>query len=220
MELIFSLILFATFFVAMGWYGIVHEPKQRRALWSSLATRYQGQLHLGHGLFSKSQDYVLFTFQGVEVKLDQYVVSQGKRSTTYTRTSARVNASPRFTAQVYKETAVFSALGKALGGQDIELGDAEFDRTFIIKANDEGWMRRKLGAHEAIRDHLRQHDLRMALEHGYVTITRVGSATYEQRVMDQVRLTAYYAQAFGERPQLQAPTSAPAGVEGPTHTAW
>jgi hypothetical protein len=45
-----------------------------------------------------------------------------------------------FQLQVYKE-GFFSSLGKSLGGQDLEIGDAAFDKAFIIKSNSEEVMR-------------------------------------------------------------------------------
>ena len=36
---------------------------------------------------------------------------------------------------------LFSPLGRALGMQDIEIGDAEFDRVFVLKGNDEAKVR-------------------------------------------------------------------------------
>lgn len=44
----------------------------------------------------------------------------------------------RFT--IYRKS-VFSDLGKLLGMQDIEIGDADFDEAFIIKGNDESKVR-------------------------------------------------------------------------------
>jgi hypothetical protein len=40
----------------------------------------------------------------------------------------------RFT--IYRK-GIFSGLGKLLGMQDIEIGDSEFDRDFVIKSNNE-----------------------------------------------------------------------------------
>ena len=53
----------------------------------------------------------------------------------------------RFT--VYRR-GLFSDIAKRLGMQDIEIGDAEFDRDFIIKGNDEAQVRALL-ASERIR---------------------------------------------------------------------
>ena len=44
---------------------------------------------------------------------------------------------------VYRKS-VFSELGKRLGMQDIVIGDAAFDETFIVKSNDEHLVRRLL----------------------------------------------------------------------------
>src|SRR5262249_21017110 len=49
----------------------------------------------------------------------------------------------RFT--IYRK-AVFSDIGKMLGMQDIEVGDADFDRDFIIKGTDESRVRALLSS--------------------------------------------------------------------------
>jgi len=46
---------------------------------------------------------------------------------------------------------MFSELAKLLGMQDIEIGDAKFDRDFVLKSNDESDLR-KLLADDTIRE--------------------------------------------------------------------
>jgi hypothetical protein len=69
------------------------------------------------------------------ITLDTYTVSTGKSSHTYTRIRAPyVNRDGlRFT--IYR-AGFFSELGKMLGMEDIEVGDAFFDQAFIIQGND------------------------------------------------------------------------------------
>jgi hypothetical protein len=70
------------------------------------------------------------------ITLDMYTVSSGHNHVTYTRMRAPYvsGAGLRFT--IYRK-GVFSALGKMLGMQDIEVGDPAFDESFIIQGNDE-----------------------------------------------------------------------------------
>jgi hypothetical protein len=70
------------------------------------------------------------------VTLDTYTVSTGKSHVTYTRIRAPYVNKDGFRFTIYRR-GLFSDLGKLLGMQDIEVGDPEFDRDFIIKGNDE-----------------------------------------------------------------------------------
>jgi hypothetical protein len=70
------------------------------------------------------------------VTLDTYTVSSGHSHITFTRMRAPYVNPEGFRFTVYRK-GFFSDLGKLLGMQDIEIGDAEFDEAFIIKGNDE-----------------------------------------------------------------------------------
>jgi hypothetical protein len=70
------------------------------------------------------------------VTLDTYTVSTGKSSVTYTRMRAPYVNQDGFRFAIYRQ-GLFSNLGKLLGMQDIEVGDPEFDRDFVIKGSDE-----------------------------------------------------------------------------------
>ncbi len=68
--------------------------------------------------------------------LDTFTQSYGNSMITYTRMRAPFVNPSAFRFKIYKE-GFFSGIGKALGGQDIEVGDPDFDGSFIIKGNDE-----------------------------------------------------------------------------------
>jgi len=70
------------------------------------------------------------------ITLDTYTVSTGKSHVTYTRMRAPYVNKDGFQFTIYRK-GLFSELGKLLGMQDIEIGDSEFDRDFIVKGNDE-----------------------------------------------------------------------------------
>ena len=70
------------------------------------------------------------------VTLDSYTVSSQHSQVTYTRMRAPYVNPEGFRFTIYRKS-IFSGLGKMLGMQDIEIGDAEFDEAFIIKANNE-----------------------------------------------------------------------------------
>jgi hypothetical protein len=70
------------------------------------------------------------------ITLDTYSESSGESSVTYTRMRAPYINPEGFRFTIYRK-GIFSALGKLLGMQDIEVGDPDFDEAFIIKGNDE-----------------------------------------------------------------------------------
>lgn len=112
------------------------------------------------------------------VTLDTYTVSTGKTSVTYTRMRAPFVNHGGFRFLIYRKSP-FSAVGKLLGMQDVEVGgpelesagplfgvpsyvdpdiiessEPEFDREFIIKSNDEekvGRLFRPLRVRELVR---------------------------------------------------------------------
>lgn len=120
---------------AAVWWDRQHSEERRR-VWREVASRRGGRyVEPVSGLFRSSSEAIEAAVGHAMVRLDLYVVSTGKSSVTYTRARARfaIGAGPAFS--VYEE-GVFSAIGKALGAQDLELGDAPFDEQFIVKGSD------------------------------------------------------------------------------------
>ena len=143
-------------------YYLKRARDRRLALWRDLAARHGGSLHTGSGVFSAHHDLLLLPIDGVTVGLDIHVVSHGKSSTTYQRAIVLAPPGSTRSAQIYKETPLFSALGKALGGQDIQVGDPDFDGAFIIKGDNAAWLQRAL-TRGTRRAHLADPYYRVAL---------------------------------------------------------
>ena len=70
------------------------------------------------------------------ITLDTYTVSTGKSHVTYTRMRAPYVNKDGFRFTIYRK-GMFSELRKRLGMQDIEVGDPDFDRDYVIQGNDE-----------------------------------------------------------------------------------
>jgi hypothetical protein len=121
-------------------------PSQKE-IWRQLSAETQAQFV--EGGFLKS-DKVQATHGQWIVTLDKYVVSTGKVTVVYTRMRAPYVNPDGFRFRVYRH-GVFSDLGKLFGMQDVEVGQPEFDRDFIIKGNDEGKLR-QLFANPKIRE--------------------------------------------------------------------
>jgi hypothetical protein len=91
--------------------------------------------------------YLEIQYNNWQIVMDYFVVSTGKSAVTYTRFRVAFKNRSDFQLKLSKE-GVFSKIGKALGGQDIEVGDELFDEQFRIKSNDEDKARRLLNTYE------------------------------------------------------------------------
>jgi hypothetical protein len=105
----------------------------RQQAWSELAARTGLTFEPG-GLFSPMR--ITGTYRGHPLTLDTFTRRSGKNSTTYTRIMLSVNNPSALTLAIYDEN-VLSKVGKALGMQDIQVGDDELDRRFTIKGQPE-----------------------------------------------------------------------------------
>jgi hypothetical protein len=74
------------------------------------------------------------------VTLDTYAVHAGNTTIVYTRLRAPFVNTDGFRFTIYRR-GFFSGIAKIFGMQDVEIGDEEFDRDFIVKGNDEGKLR-------------------------------------------------------------------------------
>lgn len=128
--------------------GILREifGPSKKEIWKSLSEQIGSQFIEG-GFFSA--DKVVARVKDWTVTLDTHTVSTGKSNTTYTRMRAPYVNKDGFSFKIYRKS-IFSGLGKALGGQDVEVGFPEFDEDFIIKGNDE-YKLRTLFANSKIR---------------------------------------------------------------------
>ena len=101
----------------------------RQQAWSELAA-HTGLTFEPGGLFSPMR--ITGAYRGHALTLDTFTRRSGKNSTTYTRILLSVNNPSALSLAIYDEN-VLSKLGKALGMQDIQVGDDELDRRFTFK---------------------------------------------------------------------------------------
>jgi hypothetical protein len=112
----------------MGWFG-----PSKNEVWRQLSQEMGAEfVDGGFCKGSKVQVHV----KPWTITLDTYSESSGESSVTYTRMRAPYINPEGFRFTIYRK-GIFSALGKLLGMQDIEVGDPDFDEAFIIKGNDE-----------------------------------------------------------------------------------
>lgn len=68
--------------------------------------------------------------------LELYRTGSGKNKRYYTEINFELENKYEYTLTLYKER-IWSKIGKLVGMQDIEIGDDPFDKSFIIKSNDD-----------------------------------------------------------------------------------
>jgi hypothetical protein len=178
-------------FIALIVYLVNREQEKNRRAWTEAAARVGGAFDPSAGPWYRRTMTIQATLDGVAVLADYYVVSNGKSSTTYTRVRAAAAGAPNLRLSVYKE-GFFSSLGKALGTQDIQVGDPLFDDLFMVKSNDEALCRAWLnaGARQAL---LAAAAYSFALKDGEVTATRVGLERDPELFAAAMRATAALA---------------------------
>jgi hypothetical protein len=112
----------------MGWFGPSKDEVWRQLSQEMGAEFVEGGFWKGNKVQAHVGPWT--------TTLDTYTESSGETHVTYTRMRAPYVNPEGFRFTIYRKN-LFSDLGKFLGMQDIEVGDAEFDEAFIIKGNDE-----------------------------------------------------------------------------------
>jgi hypothetical protein len=112
----------------MGWFGPGKDEVWRQLSQEIGAEFVEGGMWKGNKVQAHVGPWT--------VTLDTYSVHTQHSHVTYTRIRAPYVNPEGFRFTIYRK-GFFSDLGKLLGMQDIEVGDPEFDETFIIKGNDE-----------------------------------------------------------------------------------
>jgi len=128
---------------------VLQRQAQKRA-WGEMAS--QLGLVCESGRYPWSSLAVRGMYRGHALVLDTFVEHGYRRSQTYTQIVMTVNNSAGLRLMLH-EASVASRVGKRLGVQDIQVGDADIDRRFMIKGQPEEGVRRLLAA-EALRQKL------------------------------------------------------------------
>lgn len=112
----------------MGWFG-----PSKDEVWKELADTIGAEFVAG-GFWKGNK--VLAHVGPWTLTLDTYVESSGESAVTYTRMRAPYVNADGFRFTVHRK-GLFGGIGKLLGVQNIEVGDAEFDEAFVVRCNDE-----------------------------------------------------------------------------------
>ncbi|MCU0723282.1 MAG: DUF3137 domain-containing protein [Planctomycetes bacterium] len=119
-----------------GFFSWLFGPS-REEIWRELAADTGMEFRDG-GFWGA--DTVVAEARGWTVVLDSYTTkSDDGDTTTYTRLRAPFRNAGGIRFKVYR-AGLFSGLGKILGLQDLEIGDPEFDRVFVVKGNSPEWI--------------------------------------------------------------------------------
>ena len=114
---------------------VKHQARQRKRREEALTIVAQ---RLGGILVAGSfwqQPKITFEYKSHQASIEYYSTG-GKHPTLYTRLFFHFPRMPSLEVRVYPER-LFSKIGKFLGGQDIQLGDVNFDDKFMIKGSDD-----------------------------------------------------------------------------------
>lgn len=106
-------------------------------IWRRLAEQIGGQFE--EGTWRRSSRVVV----GVEhwtVTLDTFSVNTGETAQAYTRLRAPYVNADGFRFELFRSS-IFSGLRSLVGLQDVPIGEAAFDKAFVVKAGDEGRVR-------------------------------------------------------------------------------
>jgi hypothetical protein len=127
------IILGALLFLILLWILGFISKRKRDEVWRQFASELGAEFIEGGFLHSSK---VQARVKGCTVTLDVYSMPSGDSSTTYTRLKAPIQDMQGFQFSLTKKSLV-SKLDKALGAKEIATGDAEFDRAFVVRGNEE-----------------------------------------------------------------------------------
>lgn len=106
------------------------------------------------------QDKIIAHHDGWTVTLDVHSEPRYRHEMLYTRFRAAYRNPRGLRFNIYHQ-GIWSTIAAALGGQDVKTGDAELDKRFIVKANDEQAIRRLLADERLRRMLLRDDDVHL-----------------------------------------------------------
>lgn len=113
----------------------------RDEAWRLIAATEKGDVVEG----KRSLKQVRFPHRTWTIVLDQYTVSTGKSSATYTRVRALVHQTVDFRFGFYREN-IMTRVGKFFGMRDVETANPLLDRDYLVRTNDPALIRSLVGS--------------------------------------------------------------------------
>jgi hypothetical protein len=140
-----------------------NNGRKEDALWKRFCDENHGVYAIGQ---YDAQDSVTIVYQRYFIIFDRYIRYQVVGASSFTSKFTRVRMECKTPGDLRFEISrqgFMESLGKLFGSQDIQVGDKDFDRKFLIKGSDVE-MIRKLFADVKMQDLLhRQHDIQLHL---------------------------------------------------------
>ncbi|HZO16850.1 MAG TPA: hypothetical protein VFB62_26415, partial [Polyangiaceae bacterium] len=148
------------------------------------------------GRFRAKSPRIVATVDGIDVTVDHFrAVSSENEATYHTRVRAAARAPKDFSLRISRAHAL-SGLARALGFQDVSIGDRAFDAEYVIKTNDPTtaklWLNRSVRKHI----HLAQH-YAFELEGGAVKAETTRLETDAREIVSAVRAVVAMADGRG-----------------------
>ncbi len=204
METVIIILLEMVFFVGVfGW--IFLSRRARDKAWRELAESAGLTFEPGGFLGSPR---VTGTYRGHTLTLDTFTRGTGKSRQVYTRIVLFVNNQENAYLALYQE-GVFSKIGKFFGMQDIQVGDEDLDRKFIIKSRPENFAASLLLIGNLRQRLLESGSLNIELDGRELHFERIGVLTNQENLRSVFDLLSDLAAAV-ERTE-GASFDAPAG---------
>ncbi|MDR6761740.1 hypothetical protein J2Y38_001949 [Flavobacterium sp. 2755] len=102
-------------------------------IWNQFANQTNGTFKEG---YSWQSDSVEIEYKNWKIVFDNYTLWSGKYGAEMTRVIVPIILQNNFRFEIYREGFV-RKIEKIFGAQDIEIGYADFDKSFTIKSNNE-----------------------------------------------------------------------------------
>jgi len=116
----------------------------------------------------KKPHYIEGAFEGRAIKIHNFSRGSGDSRSSHHAIAMGVTPAPNLTFQLGPET-FFSKIGKAVGMQDITTGDPAFDKAFVLKCSDPGFV------HGALLPEIRAHFLQIGQLHRFNSLRFKGA---------------------------------------------
>jgi len=119
---------------------------KKENIWKSFSEQTDGFFFKGeYGML----DGTIITYKNWKIIFDYYDLYSGKFNERFTRVFVPIDSLDDFKFEIYNN-GIIRSIEKIFGAQDIEIGITEFDKRFILKANN-GFKLKKLLQNPQIR---------------------------------------------------------------------
>ncbi len=184
------------FFVPLAVALMVMAKRQGQrvdAAWLEVADKLDGSYTPERAAWVLAGDprRIVATVGGRRVVVDHFDTGSGKNRQTHTRITTEATTAPDSRLTV-TEAGLFSGLARAVGFQDVAIGDVAFDEKYIIKSDHPGWA--TLWLNEAVRRKIRRlKDFKLQIENGEAILVRENLIEHAAELLSAVKVSLVFA---------------------------